>query len=112
MRGFIRQFLVFCVVVGIMSFSEQVSCDRNEYPEVATDLGNIKGSNMVSHHGKPFFAFRGIRYAQPPVGELRFKVSLFIATQYCSLIKYLLHSGSFLASRTSVSVGRHIRRYR
>lgn len=76
MRGSKRQLLVFSVVLGIMTLSEQVICDRNEYPEVVTDLGTIKGSDMVSHHGKPFFAFRGIRYAQPPVGELRFKVCL------------------------------------
>ncbi len=76
MKGFKRNFLLFSVVLGIMSFSEQVSCDDNEYPEVMTDLGRIKGSSMVSHHGKPFSAFRGIRYAEAPVGELRFRVSL------------------------------------
>lgn len=83
MRGFIRHFVVFSVVLGIMSFSEQVRCDRNEYPEVVTNLGKIKGSNMVSHHGKPFYAFRGIRYAQPPVGELRFKVNIYCHAIYC-----------------------------
>lgn len=90
MRALIRQFLVFSVVLGTMTFSERVSCVRNEYPEVVTNLGKIKGSNMLSHHGKPFFAFRGIRYAQPPVGELRFNVSLLRRNTKlrCSLIAF------------------------
>nr|CAH0110476.1 unnamed protein product [Daphnia galeata] len=36
-------------------------------------LGQVRGSKMVSVSGKMFYAFRGIPYAQPPVGDLRFR---------------------------------------
>ena len=37
-------------------------------------LGLVRGSRMSSFNGREFLAFRGIPYAEPPVGELRFKV--------------------------------------
>ncbi|KAH8313271.1 hypothetical protein KR067_003474 [Drosophila pandora] len=40
--------------------------------EVDTDLGRVRGTNLTSRLGLPFHAFRGIRYAKPPLGELRF----------------------------------------
>lgn len=45
----------------------------NEKPIIVTALGKIKGSVLQSRLGALFYAFRGIRYAQPPVGNLRFK---------------------------------------
>ncbi|XP_075162506.1 carboxylic ester hydrolase-like [Haematobia irritans] len=40
---------------------------------VNTTLGRIKGLQMETRLGTKFWSFRGIRYAQPPVGELRFQ---------------------------------------
>lgn len=37
-------------------------------------LGEIFGSRMTSSSGRKFSAFRGVPYAEPPVGQLRFKV--------------------------------------
>lgn len=45
----------------------------DEKPIVSTTLGQIQGSVMKSRLNRPFYAFRGIRYGKPPVGELRFK---------------------------------------
>ncbi|XP_057335700.1 esterase E4-like [Microplitis mediator] len=42
-------------------------------PEVTTPMGKIKGSIMTSRLGKDIYAFRGIRYGEPPVGQQRFK---------------------------------------
>ena len=38
-------------------------------------LGQIRGSQMTSASGKNFHAFRGIPYAEPPIGDLRFRVN-------------------------------------
>ncbi|XP_073821173.1 juvenile hormone esterase [Musca autumnalis] len=40
---------------------------------ITTALGKIRGTLLTSQKGRNFYAFRGIRYAKPPVGELRFK---------------------------------------
>ncbi|ALC45678.1 CG4757 [Drosophila busckii] len=41
--------------------------------EVQTELGTIRGVSQTSRLGAEFYAFRGIRYAEPPVDKLRFK---------------------------------------
>lgn len=40
-----------------------------------TRHGNFRGTYSSSRLGMDFLAFRGIRYAKPPVGNLRFKVA-------------------------------------
>nr|AJP62562.1 carboxylesterase [Oxya chinensis] len=42
-------------------------------PVVTTPLGSLRGSVIASRTGKPIYSFRGVRFAQPPVGNLRFK---------------------------------------
>ncbi|KAF7996027.1 hypothetical protein HCN44_009065 [Aphidius gifuensis] len=42
-------------------------------PRVVTPLGGIKGFYKHSFNGRKVMAFEGIPYAQPPVGELRFR---------------------------------------
>ncbi|CAK1589398.1 unnamed protein product [Parnassius mnemosyne] len=42
-------------------------------PIVVTPSGTFKGSMMLTRRGRPFEAYRGIRYAEPPVGPLRFQ---------------------------------------
>ncbi|GLV38841.1 alpha-Esterase-2 [Carabus blaptoides fortunei] len=54
-----------------------VSAEVNVSPTVRISSGLIEGrcvTNSVS--GKPYYAFQGIPYAQPPVGELRFKAPI------------------------------------
>lgn len=36
--------------------------------------GTLAGTVMKSRKGREFFGFRGIPYALPPLGELRFEV--------------------------------------
>lgn len=105
MKHFTQQLLVYGLVAIIIGLCEQVRCD--DYPEVATSLGTIKGTRMLSYHGKAFSAFRGIRYAQPPVGELRFKVSLCDFQEF-KIIQYTPHSGTC----TSTFLDRHLWRNR
>jgi len=46
-----------------------------ESPNVTVEKGTVKLSTVW---GKEYLAFRGIRYAKPPVGKLRFQVSWFL----------------------------------
>jgi hypothetical protein len=41
---------------------------------VVTPSGAVRGTTMTSRSGRTIYAFRGLRYAKPPVGDLRFKV--------------------------------------
>ncbi|XP_046991019.1 esterase E4-like [Schistocerca americana] len=45
----------------------------SEFPEVQTPLGRLRGSVLQSLDGRTIYSFRGVRYAQPPTGDLRFK---------------------------------------
>lgn len=42
---------------------------------VTTIYGPVFGSVETSKNGRPFNSFRGIPYASPPIGDLRFRVS-------------------------------------
>lgn len=41
---------------------------------VNTVLGPVRGNQRISYLGDRFLSFRGIPYAQPPIGKLRFRV--------------------------------------
>lgn len=45
---------------------------------IETNYGPVRGIKRISAVGDEFFSFRGIPYAKPPVGGLRFKVSSFL----------------------------------
>ncbi|XP_063229237.1 juvenile hormone esterase-like isoform X1 [Bacillus rossius redtenbacheri] len=45
-----------------------------DQPVVRTAQGRLKGSVMQSRLGRNIYAFRGVRFAEPPLGELRFKL--------------------------------------
>ncbi|XP_044018145.1 venom carboxylesterase-6-like [Aphidius gifuensis] len=45
----------------------------NASPIVKIKNGTLEGSIMKSKNGRNFYSFRGIPYALPPIGELRFK---------------------------------------
>ncbi|KAL9929053.1 juvenile hormone esterase [Glossina fuscipes fuscipes] len=40
---------------------------------LTTALGKIRGTLLTSQSGRNFYAFRGIRYAKPPIDDLRFR---------------------------------------
>jgi carboxylesterase type B len=49
------------------------TASTQEYPEVTTPLGQILGTTLTTRLNKTIYAFRGIRYAQPPIKNLRFQ---------------------------------------
>jgi hypothetical protein len=48
---------------------------KNPYPTVFTRDGGLQGYSMGSVLGNRIYAFEGVPYALPPVGQLRFRVS-------------------------------------
>lgn len=72
------QKIVLALILGVcLAFPDA----NNNAPEtikeplVTLSLGKIKGSTLTTRLGKTIFAFRGVRYAKAPLGELRFRVS-------------------------------------
>lgn len=65
--------------------------DKKAYKIVETENGSIRGIRMNTLLQKrDYFSFRGIRYAEPPVGELRFKVNLICLSKTFSFFSILL----------------------
>lgn len=58
-----------------LSLVNQVNCDA-DIVEVDIESGRVRGKRSLTlFHEKPYYSFRGIPYAQPPIKDLRFKVS-------------------------------------
>ena len=64
--------LCFLVTFACLAVGEDVVEDVLESP-----LGKLKGATLETRLGKKIFAFRGVRYAEPPVGQQRFQVKYF-----------------------------------
>lgn len=52
---------------------QQYRLTSNESVIVETEYGKVRGLKRMSLYDVPYFSFEGIPYAQPPVGELRFR---------------------------------------
>lgn len=65
--------VAFLICVFDISYARVVS-EESDFPIVNTNLGQIRGRVLESRLGKPFLAFRGIRYAEAPIDDLRFQV--------------------------------------
>lgn len=53
-----------------------VSCEESQDPTLVTvNEGQLRGIEEEAVDGKPFYSFRGIPFAKPPVHELRFEVT-------------------------------------
>ncbi|KAM8704478.1 hypothetical protein ACLKA7_008999 [Drosophila subpalustris] len=59
--------LCFVVFSLLLTFTAVLSVD------VDLELGRVRGVDLTSRLGVSFHAFRGIRYAEPPLGDLRFR---------------------------------------
>lgn len=89
MRGTIDSVLLgFCLCcASILQWNcAALTSFSDENPVVETHLGRIRGSVLQSRLGERFYAFRGIRYAQPPIGKMRFKVSIVIVFQFPNVL--------------------------
>lgn len=68
MNWLFKFFVLTCLCVSTLYCED----DR---PEANIKQGHIKGIYQKTKNGREFSAFMSIPYAEPPIGELRFKVS-------------------------------------
>jgi len=59
---------------------------QNLWPEVRLPMGIVRGRTFRTNTGRDFYAFLGIPYATPPLGPLRFKVSVFLEFIHLTII--------------------------
>ncbi|XP_013134275.1 PREDICTED: neuroligin 4-like [Papilio polytes] len=71
---FLRNYKVMCFNKGIKYFSTNAEQLKN----VALQLrqGKLRGLEKKLRNGTTYYSFKGIPYASPPVGKLRFKAPL------------------------------------
>ncbi|XP_026735556.1 venom carboxylesterase-6-like isoform X2 [Trichoplusia ni] len=70
---FTGALLAFVCILGTTTVAADDAVKKNAGPLTVTPSGQFRGSWMESRRGRRFQAYRGIRYAEPPVGELRFQ---------------------------------------
>ncbi|XP_055851927.1 esterase FE4-like isoform X2 [Episyrphus balteatus] len=66
--------MMFKITLGIL-FLGLVSAQLNN-PIVKTPLGKIRGTILKTEKDREFYAFRGIKYAEAPIGDKRFKAPI------------------------------------
>ncbi|XP_043472364.1 esterase E4-like [Leptopilina heterotoma] len=64
-------FNFLCILVLFCNFYAAIAHENLNVK--INDLGRIKGSLKTTRLGKKIFSFRGVRYAEPPTGKLRFQ---------------------------------------
>lgn len=72
-------------ILMILKSMDKNQSEPDSYKMVTTENGAVRGRLELSFLRKvPYYSFKGIPYAQPPVGELRFKVNLIQKSKYFS----------------------------
>lgn len=83
----LRALFVVCLATGLSAYHSKggnsgVNNISEQPPLVQTAQGLIRGNFLNTFTGTRFYSFRGIRYAEPPTGENRFKVKVFMFYLY------------------------------
>jgi hypothetical protein len=65
--------VVFCLL-GVLALKTNASQLDDTSPIVTMVQGALRGSVLKSRLGRSIYSFRGVRFAQPPIGNLRFQV--------------------------------------
>ncbi|KAF0310376.1 Venom carboxylesterase-6 [Amphibalanus amphitrite] len=71
--NFLGMLTLLCIAALLVTSAAGCSGQDDGRPLVATREGLIRGAIGRSVAGRLFYSFKGIRYAKPPVGSLRFQ---------------------------------------
>lgn len=63
-------------------------------PRITLNDGTIEGHYLKTIRGREFEAFEGVPYAKPPVGELRFEVTISKLIRHFIVVINLNYSAS------------------
>ena len=69
----ILQIFLFSLITLI--FTNCDGAETHSVPIIKTTAGRVSGITEKSFFGKEYLAYYGIPFAEPPIGNLRFKVS-------------------------------------
>lgn len=70
--------------------------------EISTPLGALKGYVKQSRQGRGYLAFYKVPYAQPPIGQLRFKVKVkFVTNMHHVLQRNTIMNACFIVVSTT-----------
>lgn len=69
------------LILAANEFRKAVLNFWDSSPTVTISLGKIRGQYVRTSSGEFLYSFRGIRYAQSPINELRFAVNLSILNE-------------------------------
>jgi carboxylesterase type B len=76
---------LFLICATLTTLTAVYSTERRK---VCIEQGELEGTTLTSRNGRTFAAFQGIPYAEPPVGNLRFKVRFKICFTFSHNRKY------------------------
>lgn len=71
-----RKLSTLILIIGAFGFVSTIISD--ELRVTISNGSKLIGRYLRSYSGRPIKAFMGIPYAKPPLGPLRFKVSLWL----------------------------------
>jgi carboxylesterase type B len=60
----------YILLIGLF----RIAYGNSEVPIIETQSGHVSGVSEKSYSGYDYLAYYGIPFAEPPVGNLRFKV--------------------------------------
>ena len=73
MRSNIKFLFYFLATTGVLVYWSSRSGLDFDVPIVNAPVGDISGTPMRARKGRDIYAYKGIPYVHPPVGDLRFK---------------------------------------
>ena len=77
---------ILCSFAAFINFDTS-HAEESAILELSSPLGKVKGSFLETRLGKKIYSFRGIRYAEPPVGQKRFQVRFSESVDLVSVVE-------------------------